>query len=67
LEYSKQKITFANKRLRKMEQIKTKEQALQWLKEVKQNKQRNIERLTKIAVEEYEKRTGLKATHIETL
>ena len=50
-----------------MEQIKTKEQALQWLKEVKQNKQRNIERLTKFAVEEYEKRTGLKATHIETL
>ena len=50
-----------------MEQIKTKEQALQWLKEVKQNKQRNSERLTKIAVEEYEKRTGLKATHIETL
>ncbi len=50
-----------------MGQIKTREQALLWLKEVKQNKQRNIDRLTKIAVEEYEKKTGLKATHIETL
>lgn len=50
-----------------MGQIKTREQALLWLKEVKQNKQRNIDRLTKIAVEAYEKKTGLKATHIETL
>lgn len=39
-----------------MGQIKTREQALLWLKEVKQNKQRNIDRLTKIAVEAYEKK-----------
>lgn len=33
----------------------TKEQALQWLKEVKQNKKNTLERLTKIGIDEYEK------------
>lgn len=56
-----------------MEQIKlkymemTKEQALQWLKEVKQNKKNTLERLTKIGIDEYEKRTGVKPTYIEAL
>lgn len=45
----------------------TKEQAYQWLKEVKQNKQNTIERLKKIGIDEYEKRTGQKPTYIEAL
>ena len=45
----------------------TKEQALQWLKEVKQNKKNTLERLTKIGIDEYEKRTGVKPTYIEAL
>ncbi|GJG34902.1 hypothetical protein PRLR5107_06190 [Prevotella lacticifex] len=45
----------------------TKEQAYQWLKEVKLNKQNTIERLKKIGIDEYEKRTGQKPTYIEAL
>lgn len=45
----------------------TREQALQWLKEVKQNKRNTVERLTKIGIDEYEKRTGQKPTYIEAL
>ncbi|MFW5578522.1 MAG: hypothetical protein ACOCN9_07805, partial [Prevotella sp.] len=45
----------------------TREQALQWLKEVKQNKRNTVERLTKIGIDEYEKRTGVKPTYIEAL
>ncbi len=45
----------------------TKEQAYQWLREVKQNKKNALERLTKIGIDEYEKRTGVKPTYIETL
>ncbi len=45
----------------------TKEQAYQWLREVKQNKKKTIERLTKIGIDEYEKRTGQKPTYIEAL
>ena len=44
-----------------------KEQAYQWLKEVKQNKKNTIERLKKIGIDEYEKRTGQKPTYIEAL
>jgi uncharacterized protein YqfB (UPF0267 family) len=56
-----------------IEQIKlkymemTKEQVYQWLKEVKQNKKNTLERLTKIGIDEYEKRTGAKPTYIETI
>lgn len=45
----------------------TREQALQWLKEVKRNKQDTLGRLTKIGIEEYTKRTGMQPTHIEAL
>lgn len=45
----------------------TKEQAYQWLREVKQNKKNALERLTKIGIDEYEKRTGVKPTYIEAL
>lgn len=45
----------------------TREQAYQWLKEVKLNKQNTIERLKKIGIDEYEKRTGQKPTYIEAL
>ena len=45
----------------------TKEQVYQWLKEVKQNKKNTLERLTKIGIDEYEKRTGAKPTYIETI
>ena len=45
----------------------TKEQAYQWLKEVKQNKKNTIERMKKIGIDEYEKRTGQKPTYIEAL
>ena len=54
-----------NKKLKNMEM--TREQALQWLKEVKQNKRNTVERLTKIGIDEYEKRTGVKPTYIEAL
>lgn len=49
-----------------MEQM-TKEQAYQWLREVKQNKKRTLEKLIKIGIDEYEKRTGMKPTYIEAL
>ena len=45
----------------------TREQAYQWLREVKQNKKNTIERLKKIGIEEYEKKTGQKPTYIEAL
>ena len=45
----------------------TRERALQWLKEVKQNKRNTVERLTKIGIDEYEKRTGVKPTYIDAL
>lgn len=45
----------------------TKEQALQWLKDVKQSKRNTVERMKKVLADEYEKETGLKATYIEVL
>lgn len=45
----------------------TREQALQWLKEVKRNKQDTLEKMTTWLVADYEKRTGEKPTYIETL
>ncbi|WP_262281119.1 hypothetical protein [Hallella absiana] len=45
----------------------TKEQALQWLKEVKQNKRNTVERMKKVLADEYKKETGMNATYIEVL
>lgn len=45
----------------------TKEQALQWLIEVKRNKQNTLDKMTAWLVADYEKRTGEKPTYIETL
>lgn len=45
----------------------TKEQALQWLKEVKQNKKKTIDKMTDWLIKDFEKRTGEKPTYIETL
>lgn len=45
----------------------TKEQAYQWLREVKQNKKNTLEKLTKIGIAVYEKRTGQKTTYIEAI
>lgn len=43
------------------------EQALQRLHAAKQVKKNLVDKLTKIAVEEYEKSTGMKPTYIEVL
>ncbi len=45
----------------------TKVQAYQWLREVKQNKKNTLEKLTKIGIVEYEKRTGQKPIYIEAI
>lgn len=45
----------------------TREQALQRLHNAKQVKKNLVDKLTKIAVEEYEKHTGAKPTYIEVL
>lgn len=45
----------------------TREQALQRLHNAKQVKKNLVDKLTKIAVEEYEKHTGTKPTYIEVL
>lgn len=45
----------------------TKEQALQWLKEVKENKQKSLERMKKIGIDEYTRKTGKQPTYIEVL
>lgn len=45
----------------------TKEQALQWVKEVKQNKQNTLKKMTAWLIEDFEKRTGEKPKYIETL
>lgn len=45
----------------------TKEQAYQWLREVKQNKKKTIDKMTEWLVKDYEKRTGQKPTYIEAL
>ena len=45
----------------------TKEQAYQWLKEVKQNKKNTVERMKKALADEYQKETGMNATYIETI
>ena len=64
----KEKTYFCN-----IEQIKlkymemTKEQAYQWLKEVKQNKKNTVERMKKVLADEYKKETGMNATYIETI
>lgn len=64
----KEKAYFCN-----IEQIKlkymemTKEQAYQWLKEVKQNKKNTVERMKKVLADEYKKETGMNATYIETI
>ena len=45
----------------------TREQALQWLKEVKQNKKKTLDKMTDWLIKDFEKRTGEKPTYIETL
>ena len=45
----------------------TKEQALQQLNEVKQNKKKTIDKMTDWLTKDFEKRTGEKPTYIETL
>lgn len=45
----------------------TREQALQRLHNAKQVKKNLVDKLTKIAVEEYEKSNGAKPTYIEVL
>lgn len=45
----------------------TKEQAYQWLKEVKQNKRNTVERMKKVLADEYKKEIGMNATYIETI
>ncbi|MDD5861296.1 MAG: hypothetical protein PUD15_01890 [Prevotella sp.] len=44
-----------------------KQKAYAWLKLAKQNKQRAIDRMTKLMVEEYEKEHGEKPKYIEAL
>ena len=64
----KEKTYFCN-----IEQIKlkymemTKEQAYQWLKEVKQNKKKTLDKMTDWLIKDFEKRTGETPTYIETL
>lgn len=48
-------------------EMTTKEQAYQWLREVKQNKKKTIDKMTEWLVKDYEKRTGQKPTYIEAL
>lgn len=48
-------------------EVKTREQALQWLMKTKQNKRNTVERMKKVLEDEYEKETGMKATYIEVL
>ena len=56
-----------------IEQIKlkymemTKVQAYQWLKEVKQNKKKTLDKMTDWLIKDFEKRTGAKPTYIETI
>lgn len=45
----------------------TKEQAYQWLKEVKQNKKKTLDKMIDWLIKDFEKRTGEKPTYIETL
>ena len=45
----------------------TKEQAYQWLREVKQNKKNTIDKMTDWLIKDFEKRTGEKPTYIETI
>ena len=64
----KEKTYFCN-----IEQIKlkymemTKVQAYQWLKEVKQNKKKTLDKMTDWLIKDFEKRTGAKPTYIETI
>lgn len=44
----------------------TKEQALQWVREVKQNKKNTLEKMTAWLIKDFENRTGEKPTYIET-
>lgn len=45
----------------------TKEQALKWMRDVKQNKKNTVERMRKVLEDEYEKETGMKPNYIEVL
>ena len=45
----------------------TKEQAYQWLKEVKQNKKNTVERMKQVLADEYKKEAGMNASYIETI
>ena len=45
----------------------TKVQAYQWLKEVKQNKKKTLDKMTDWLIKDFEKRTGAKPTYIETI
>lgn len=45
----------------------TKEQAYQWLKDVKLSKKRTLDRMTEWLVKDFEKRTGHKPKYIEAL
>ena len=50
---------------RRMEHIRTKEQAMAWLMNNKQIRKKRLEQLQTIAIKKYEERTGLKANYVE--
>ena len=50
---------------RRMEHIRTKEQAMAWLMNNKQIRKKRLEQLQTIAIKKYEERTGLKANNVE--
>ena len=50
---------------RRMEHIRTKEQAMAWLMHNKQIRKKRLEELQIIAIKKYEERTGLKANYVE--
>ncbi len=50
---------------RRMEHIRTKEQAMAWLMHNKQIRKKRLEQLQTIAIKKYEERTGLKANYVE--
>ena len=50
---------------KRMEHIRTKEQAMAWLMNNKQIRKKRLEQLQAIAIKKYEERTGLKANYVE--
>ena len=63
----KEKAYFCNRIKHTKYMEMTREQAYQWLREVKQNKKNTIAKMTDWLVKDYEERTGHKPTYIETL